>query len=71
MQLFPIAQALSADDVAAEIARVHRNFEFLSYGLLAAWIIVTVYVLMLVSRERKLKKEIARLKAMLEQREPK
>jgi CcmD family protein len=71
MSLLLVAQALTADDVTAEIARVQRNFEFLCYGLLAAWIILAVYVLMLVSRERKLKAEIGRLKAMLEQREPK
>jgi hypothetical protein len=31
-----------------------------------AWLILVVYVLMMVGRERKLKREIAGLKAMLE-----
>jgi hypothetical protein len=56
----------SSDDVTREIARFQRNYEFLSYGLIVAWLILVVYVLMMVSRERKLKREIAGLKAMLE-----
>ena len=59
------AQA-SPDDVAREAARLQRNYEFLSYGLMVAWVMLVVYVLMMVSRERKLKREIAGLKAMLE-----
>ena len=39
-----------------------------SYGLIAAWTILVVYVLMMVSRERKLKRAIADLKAMLEEK---
>jgi hypothetical protein len=64
-----IALAVSEADVVAEIARIQRNFEFLSYGLVAAWVILGVYVLMLVRRERGLKEEVARLRAMLESRE--
>ena len=64
-----IALAISEADLVAEIARVQRNFEFLSYGLVAAWVILAVYVLMLVRRERGLKEEVARLRAMLESRE--
>ena len=45
-----------------------RNFEFLSYGLIAAWAIVAVFVLMMVRRQRKLRQEIAGLRAMLEER---
>lgn len=59
----------TADDVSREVARLQRNYEFLSYGLTAAWIILVVYVLMMASRERKLKREIADLKAMLEERQ--
>jgi t-SNARE complex subunit (syntaxin) len=56
----------SDDAVLREIARLQRNYQFLSYGLVVAWLILVVYVLMMVSRERKLKREIAGLKAMLE-----
>ena len=47
-------------------ARLQRNYEFLSYGLIAAWVILVVYVLMMTNRQKKLKREIATLKAMLE-----
>ena len=56
----------SADDVAREMERLQRNFTFLNSGLWVAWAILVVYVLMMVGRERKLKREIAGLKAMLE-----
>ena len=63
-----VAQAMPGDAVR-EVARLERNYEFLSYGLTAAWVILVVYLLMMVSRQRKLKREIARLKAMLEDRD--
>ena len=56
----------SAEDVAREIARLQHNYEFLSYGLIVAWVILVIYVLMMVSRESKLKCEIASLRAMRE-----
>jgi len=58
----------SAEDVAREITRLQHNYQFLSYGLIVAWLILVVYVLMMVSRENKLKREIASLRAMLEDR---
>ena len=57
---------VSPDDITAEIGRLQRNYQFLSYGLVAAWIIQVAYVLMMVGRQRKLKREIASLKAILE-----
>jgi hypothetical protein len=64
---------ISADEatsaVTREVARLQRNYEFLSYGLSAAWIILAAYVLMMVARERTLKREIANLKAMLEEKQ--
>ena len=62
----PLFLLQTADDVAREIARLQRNYEFLSYGLIVAWLILVVYVLMMAARERKLKREIASLRAMLE-----
>ena len=41
--------------------RLQRNFSFLNSGLWVAWLILVVYVLMMVGRERKLKREIAGL----------
>jgi hypothetical protein len=58
----------SAEDVTREITRLQHGYEFLSYGLIVAWLILVVYVLMMVSREKKLKREIAGLRAMLEER---
>ena len=60
---------ISADDIAREAARLQRNYEFLSYGLIVAWLILVLYVLLMVSRQKKLKREIASLRAMLEERQ--
>ena len=62
----PLFLFQTADDVVREIARLQRNYEFLSYGLIAAWIILVVYVLMMVGRQKRLKREIANLRVMLE-----
>src|ERR1035441_10697340 len=56
----------SSDDVVREMERLQRNFTFLNSALWVAWLILVIYVLMMVSRERKLKREIAGLKAMME-----
>jgi hypothetical protein len=69
-QTLLVAQA-SPEDIALELARLQRNFHFLSYGFAAAWIILALYVLMMVGRERKLKRQIINLKAMLEERQKK
>ena len=65
---FVLAQAVSPDDLVREAQRLQRNYEFLSYGLIVAWLVLVVYVLMMVTRERRLKREIASLKAMIEER---
>ena len=62
----PLFLLQTADDVAREIARLQRNYEFLSYGLIAAWIILVGYVLMMLARQKRLKREIANLRAMLD-----
>lgn len=45
------------------------NLKFLFYGYSAAWIIITIFVLMLVSRGRKIDRELARLKSLVEDKE--
>jgi CcmD family protein len=65
--IYLLAQ-FTADDVAREMARLQRNYEFLSYGLTAAWIILVVYVLMMLARQKRLRREIASLRAMLEEK---
>ncbi len=46
-----------------------RNFTFMFYGFAAAWAIIVVYVLMLVSRERKIHRELENVKKLVEYRE--
>jgi CcmD family protein len=48
-----------------------RNFQYMFYGFSAAWVIIVLYALTLLGRERKMKDEIARLKNMLEEKERK
>jgi CcmD family protein len=62
----PLFLLQTADDVAREIARLQRNYDFLSYGLTAAWIILVGYVLMMFARQKRLRREISNLRAMLD-----
>lgn len=62
----PLFLLQTADDIVREIGRLQRNYEFLSYGLTAAWLILVFYVLMMLARQKRLKREIANLRAMLD-----
>ena len=44
----------------------NRNFLYMFYGFAVAWALVVLYVLTLVSREKKLREEMHRLKSMIE-----
>ena len=44
-----------------------RNFTFLFYGFLAAWLIVLFYVVSLVRRSSRLKKELDDVKQLLDE----
>ena len=46
-----------------------RNFTYMFYGFLAAWLILVAYVVLLVKRESKIKKQLADLKNLLEERQ--
>ena len=48
-----------------------RNFTFMFYGFLAAWLILVVYVLMLVARERKISEQLKSLKSMVDYKDAK
>ena len=56
----------TGDEIAREAQRLQRNYEYLSYGLTVAWIVLVVYVLFMAARQKKLTREIANLKSMLE-----
>ena len=40
--------------------------KYMYYGLTAAWLVLVIYVITLVARERKIREEISRLKRMVE-----
>jgi len=48
-----------------------RNFTFMFYGFLAAWLILVVYVLSLVSRERKIDDQLKSLRGLLDDKDRK
>lgn len=59
---------ITTEDLQREALRLQHDYQFLTYGLVAAWVILAAYVMMMVGREKKLKREIANLRAMLEDR---
>ncbi len=42
-----------------------RNFEYMFYGLGAAWLILSLYVVSLVVREQRLRRELEGVKRMI------
>ncbi len=46
-----------------------RNFTFMFYGFLAAWVILCLYVIWLVARQRKIRQDVDRLRLMVEDKE--
>jgi len=63
-----ISQTPLLAQLVSDAERLQHQYEFLSYGLTAAWVILAVYLLIMVSRERKLKREIGSLRAILEEK---
>ena len=57
------------EDLQREALRLQHDYEFLSYGLIAAWVILAVYVMMMIGRQKKLKREIEGLRAMVEEKQ--
>ena len=62
-----IAQ-VTAEGLEAEQRFLQHNYEFLTYGLIAAWVILALYVLTMMTRQKKLKREIENLRAMLQEK---
>ena len=48
-----------------------RNYQYMFYGFSAAWVLIVIYALTILARERKIKAEIDRLKSMLAEKERK
>lgn len=48
-----------------------RNFTYMFYGFAAAWAILAIYVATLAARERKIGRDVERLRRMIEDREKK
>jgi hypothetical protein len=46
--------------------KVNRNVEYMLLGLGAAWMIMFIYVVLITLRERKLRKELDRVRRMVE-----
>jgi CcmD family protein len=46
-----------------------RNFTFMFYGFAAAWGVIALYVVIIALRESSLRKELDRVKRMVEERE--
>ena len=55
------------DPIREEIGRLQRNFQGLIWGFVAVWVILLVYTLMLTARERRIRREMERLKSMVEE----
>jgi hypothetical protein len=47
-----------------------NNFVFLFYGLLTAWLVLLAFVGLLAARDCKLRRELERLRLMLEEKGP-
>ena len=43
-----------------------REFQFVFYGMLTVWLVITIYVISLALRERRLKAELERVRRMVE-----
>jgi len=46
-----------------------RNITYMFYGFAAAWLVLALYVLSLVAREKRLRSQLDNLKRMLEEKE--
>jgi hypothetical protein len=45
-----------------------RNVTYMFYGLATAWLVLCIYVLMLVGREKSLRRQMDNLKRMVEEK---
>lgn len=67
-QLPMLLAQVTVEDLEREKIFLQHNYEYLSWGLTAAWVILVVYVLMMIGRQNRLRREISSLRAMLEEK---
>jgi CcmD family protein len=67
--MFMLIAQITVEDLQREATRMQHDYEFLTYGLIAAWVVLAAYVLMMISRQKKLKREIEGLRAMVEEKQ--
>ena len=65
MNLLLLAQ-VTADDLYRETARLQGTYEMFSYVLTVLWIILVVGVLVMMMREKDLRRQLADLRALLD-----
>ena len=67
--MYTLIAQITQDELQREALRLQHDYEFLTYGLIAAWVVLTLYVLMMIGRQKKLKREIEGLRAMVEEKQ--
>jgi len=63
-----IAQ-IAQDALQQDRVRLQHDYGYLMGGVIAAWVVLAVYVMMMIGRQKKLKREIDGLKAMVEEKQ--
>jgi CcmD family protein len=48
-----------------------RNFTYMFYGLAAAWLVVSLYTVILANRGRRIREQLDNLRRMVEQKDKK
>ena len=66
--MYLLLAQITPEGLEAEQRFLQHNYEFLTYGLIAAWVILAGYVLLMMARQKKLKREIDNLRAMLQEK---
>jgi len=66
--MYLLLAQITPEGLEAEQRFLQHNYEFLTYGLIAAWVILAGYVLLMLARQKKLKREIDNLRAILQEK---
>jgi CcmD family protein len=67
--MYMLIAQMTQDDLQREALKLQHDYEFLTYGLIAAWVVLAVYVLMMIGRQKTLKREIEDLRAMVDEKQ--